>query len=174
MDVIKSYNIDINSSLPDHRILTVQLNLQHGITNSRPKSTTFIKKCVPEQFLEDDESKIILEDLASRLTNQNAYAASHTQVNAVYSDFCKLLDKKLTSKEIKPKSKSNSRNKLPNGKAWWNSELISLAKEVRSRLRQWELNKADSDLKLAYLQNCLLYTSPSPRDATLSRMPSSA
>ena len=25
-----------------------------------------------------------------------------------------------------------------------------------------------------YPQNCLLYTSPSPRDATLSRMPSSA
>ena len=25
-----------------------------------------------------------------------------------------------------------------------------------------------------YIQACLLYTSPSPRDATLSRMPSSA
>ena len=29
-------------------------------------------------------------------------------------------------------------------------------------------------LKLARLETCLLYTSPSPRDATLSRMPSSA
>ena len=28
--------------------------------------------------------------------------------------------------------------------------------------------------KLGYMRNCLLYTSPSPRDATLSRMPSSA
>ena len=28
--------------------------------------------------------------------------------------------------------------------------------------------------KLIQIQNCLLYTSPSPRDATLSRMPSSA
>ena len=27
---------------------------------------------------------------------------------------------------------------------------------------------------LDYLHSCLLYTSPSPRDATLSRMPSSA
>ena len=27
---------------------------------------------------------------------------------------------------------------------------------------------------LRYIYNCLLYTSPSPRDATLSRMPSSA
>ena len=29
-------------------------------------------------------------------------------------------------------------------------------------------------LKLAQILSCLLYTSPSPRDATLSRMPSSA
>ena len=29
-------------------------------------------------------------------------------------------------------------------------------------------------LVLADIQGCLLYTSPSPRDATLSRMPSSA
>ena len=32
----------------------------------------------------------------------------------------------------------------------------------------------DSDLLLAFRAPCLLYTSPSPRDATLSRMPSSA
>ena len=30
------------------------------------------------------------------------------------------------------------------------------------------------DLTCAYLQNCLLYTSPSPRDLSTSRMPSSA
>ena len=28
--------------------------------------------------------------------------------------------------------------------------------------------------QVTYVRNCLLYTSPSPRDATLSRMPSSA
>ena len=31
-----------------------------------------------------------------------------------------------------------------------------------------------ADLNLENVENCLLYTSPSPRDATLSRMPSSA
>ena len=36
------------------------------------------------------------------------------------------------------------------------------------------LNEADRELGLALSQDCLLYTSPSPRDATLSRMPSSA
>ena len=34
--------------------------------------------------------------------------------------------------------------------------------------------EADYQDRLAQLTNCLLYTSPSPRDATLSRMPSSA
>ena len=34
----------------------------------------------------------------------------------------------------------------------------------------WELSDSHTELT----QNCLLYTSPSPRDATLSRMPSSA
>ena len=33
---------------------------------------------------------------------------------------------------------------------------------------------ADDAAGLAVAGNCLLYTSPSPRDATLSRMPSSA
>ena len=32
----------------------------------------------------------------------------------------------------------------------------------------------DSDVILDYLDTCLLYTSPSPRDGLLSRMPSSA
>ena len=32
----------------------------------------------------------------------------------------------------------------------------------------------DAESRKTYLSDCLLYTSPSPRDATLSRMPSSA
>ena len=34
--------------------------------------------------------------------------------------------------------------------------------------------KGKTMIERTYLQCCLLYTSPSPRDATLSRMPSSA
>ena len=43
--------------------------------------------------------------------------------------------------------------------------------------RIWEAFKKLKNNKIKYiinLQGCLLYTSPSPRDATLSRMPSSA
>ena len=44
------------------------------------------------------------------------------------------------------------------------------------RLQIWDIGgQSISSLMLPkYLYSCLLYTSPSPRDATLSRMPSSA
>ena len=49
-------------------------------------------------------------------------------------------------------------------------------------LQEESLSRYQSAMKLAFhevqdpieVQSCLLYTSPSPRDATLSRMPSSA
>ena len=47
------------------------------------------------------------------------------------------------------------------------------AKDVR-RLLEWLPEARSSRERKALLQRCLLYTSPSPRDATLSRMPSSA
>ena len=46
----------------------------------------------------------------------------------------------------------------------------------RKHGKQYALEKVDAYTKANYHQpsDCLLYTSPSPRDATLSRMPSSA
>ena len=44
--------------------------------------------------------------------------------------------------------------------------------EDLSELKIWEYNRLVNELHKHY--PCLLYTSPSPRDATLSRMPSSA
>ena len=37
-----------------------------------------------------------------------------------------------------------------------------------------EIGIKQSSAQITHYYNCLLYTSPSPRDATLSRMPSSA
>ena len=49
-------------------------------------------------------------------------------------------------------------------------------KEIKLRLDIHEdISEAMNNLEEAYQhRGCLLYTSPSPRDATLSRMPSSA
>ena len=43
---------------------------------------------------------------------------------------------------------------------------------LRPDIAKWEMD--DAIFKMTISRTCLLYTSPSPRDATLSRMPSSA
>ena len=43
-----------------------------------------------------------------------------------------------------------------------------------NNLRQYEIEFKEYDNKMEDLKSCLLYTSPSPRDRTRSRMPSSA
>ena len=54
-----------------------------------------------------------------------------------------------------------------------NMPLIDLMWEAQTVHRKF--NKYDIQLaSLFSVKTCLLYTSPSPRDATLSRMPSSA
>ena len=50
--------------------------------------------------------------------------------------------------------------------------MIDTFKPLKATSRINEID--DKDYPLSWLNNCLLYTSPSPRDATLSRMPSSA
>ena len=46
--------------------------------------------------------------------------------------------------------------------------------ELRDELARAGFGDPEIDRALDWLDACLLYTSPSPRDATLSRMPSSA
>ena len=60
-------------------------------------------------------------------------------------------------------------------------EVVALDDRVSAEMLAWadELDlmvqaPADIDLSSTLTGACLLYTSPSPRDATLSRMPSSA
>ena len=55
------------------------------------------------------------------------------------------------------------------GIAWGNVELIRPDMLLRT-----DTLYLDRVSNIAYYNTCLLYTSPSPRDATLSRMPSSA
>ena len=52
------------------------------------------------------------------------------------------------------------------------SSASSILERQVTKLR--EEHKSLIDLLTSFMNTCLLYTSPSPRDATLSRMPSSA
>ena len=51
-----------------------------------------------------------------------------------------------------------------------NSNAVNVSEQNSNRV---ELDEKFTE-EIITLENCLLYTSPSPRDATLSRMPSSA
>ena len=56
-----------------------------------------------------------------------------------------------------------------------NHQIDVLNKQVNDLIAELERHKSIiAELKTAEINSCLLYTSPSPRDATLSRMPSSA
>ena len=56
-----------------------------------------------------------------------------------------------------------------------NDELARVLAEFRAETEQLSaLHLGSGSYIRAVLQNCLLYTSPSPRDGLLSRMPSSA
>ena len=51
-------------------------------------------------------------------------------------------------------------------------DILAVAAEMLAG--EISYHHGDYDKAFEHLRNCLLYTSPSPRDATLSRMPSSA
>ena len=53
-------------------------------------------------------------------------------------------------------------------------EFNALAQQGYNRIPLACVTFADLDTPLSLYLNCLLYTSPSPRDGLLSRMPSSA
>ena len=58
---------------------------------------------------------------------------------------------------------------------WWDSDEANPALELRDILNEKGLSGKQVGIELStHGLTCLLYTSPSPRDATLSRMPSSA
>ena len=57
------------------------------------------------------------------------------------------------------------------------SPVVQSQKLITGKAKVIDGDTADVDIDLGFgvwLKNCLLYTSPSPRDATLSRMQSSA
>ena len=52
--------------------------------------------------------------------------------------------------------------------------LEQITPTIGAEISNIDLSQDLSEEKLDQIYHCLLYTSPSPRDATLSRMPSSA
>ena len=79
---------------------------------------------------------------------------------------------------VYPKLSEASRNVIT-GAPFSDGEDSPLYADIKSKFSKLDIADDDkdqllSDARAALLNSCLLYTSPSPRDATLSRMPSSA
>ena len=73
------------------------------------------------------------------------------------------------------------KNNAPKDKKSGGYDSIDVQESALARARDWQALKAKAGYaaitwpkEYGGLGGCLLYTSPSPRDATLSRMPSSA
>ena len=77
-------------------------------------------------------------------------------------------------------SKNKFEEIINNSKGGWLKNKMSFEMVKRKKLVGFTDNEEFNFAKLSFTNNipmnyvCLLYTSPSPRDATLSRMPSSA
>ena len=73
---------------------------------------------------------------------------------------------------------SKSMGRLATGKANANagdrSSYVAMSDTFRMDFVGTKAGIKGASVVMGYLETCLLYTSPSPRDATLSRMPSSA
>ena len=62
----------------------------------------------------------------------------------------------------------------PDNEFIWNEDSLNKINEKFNELIKERAGKDLDDYELRKIGSCLLYTSPSPRDGLLSRMPSSA
>ena len=66
---------------------------------------------------------------------------------------------------MKKRQRDKAREKIESQESWDTGDFVEFGEGILDRILGEDGKKKD---------DCLLYTSPSPRDATLSRMPSSA
>ena len=78
--------------------------------------------------------------------------------------------KEFLIKELYVKPKEAKAKQIIKNKGYWNSGMFYLRKDsIINNFKKYQPKTYRNCINA-----CLLYTSPSPRDATLSRMPSSA
>ena len=112
------------------------------------------------------------------MTDELATIASRSDERAITQtlDYSAIIDRFLLAHDIKPKSKETYRRALKQFFTYLETEGVT--RPTRETLIAYKTYLIDKKLSpytvSAYIIACLLYTSPSPRDRTRSRMPSSA
>ena len=142
-----------------------QLTFQEAKTKDPDRHSKLKLRAINEKeskatrlVIEDNQGRILLDSLfGKRLQNLSGGTPS------VYMRKTSEPQSWLTKGELE----------IRNGVLDWLSVILTSIQ--RERIKRVLFTTSDGDqLKLTYDTTCLLYTSPSPRDATLSRMPSSA
>ena len=166
--VTSAYFSDIQLSGLDHRPIHITLNFLTGSNGSS------YFRC-PNQILKDDTFKTVLQTHVCNII--------HSNTTGPYNDYLKIQDNPLTCKPMALVERI-IREVGHITKEYSTRKRIAEKKDKEALIKSIELVKKELDSKatedpsgekeLAYLQDCLLYTSPSPRDKRQSRMPSSA
>ena len=123
-----------------------------------------------QQNKKAEEKKKELQEFISRFSANVAKSKQATSR--------KKMIEKLDIEEIRPSSRRYPaiifEQERKAGDQILNIENLSAKLEGEILFKNIHLNLSKGDKVIVYSRDCLLYTSPSPRDATLSRMPSSA
>ena len=135
-------------------------------------------KAAEEKAAEEAEKEAKAQADADAKAAKEAKAAEEKAAKAAAAA-AKKAEKKPATKEVKKQEelqRVKSRAKTINFKKLGEATNSTLKTEVKKGASTLEVANASefADEGAAAITDCLLYTSPSPRDATLSRMPSSA
>ena len=95
----------------------------------------------------------------AKLSTEKVELASAKELNQLYKQIDRKIDSIKSNADKGVKANQTLRKAMENGR--------STVKDFRSSI-------TDVEADIQRLDSCLLYTSPSPRDGLLSRMPSSA
>ena len=142
LDIIKPKDIPIDSTIPDHRLLTVEFKQPQR--SSKIKNIKRVKvRSIPMGYMQDS---VVLEQLCM-LADQLASENQQVDINLIYESFCGIIDDQLEITISKPRKPSD------HNKPWWDENLKVLAQKVRHSLKIWERNKQNGELKSAYLNS---------------------
>ena len=108
------------------------------------------------------------EDLSMRLTSKGKTLCVIPEAVQTFKTKYKELDDVLSLSTFVSKYKTKADKYYNKNLSKYNQFEILPYPKIRTELTDYK------DKKILFCTHCLLYTSPSPRDATLSRMPSSA
>ena len=143
LDIIKSKDIPIDLTIPDHRLLTVELKQPQRSSKINNTKQQVKVRSIPMGYMQDS---VVLEQLCM-LADQLAPENQQVDINLIYESFCGIIDDQLEITISKPR-KPSDRNK-----PWWDENLKVLAQKVRHSLKTWERNKQNGELKSAYLNS---------------------